>query len=538
MAIADNAVWEIRTTGTSANANGGFFVPGSSGVDYSQQNAAQYNLTGATTAASSATVAHASAAADMVGNGAHIISGTNFTPGFYQIISVVVGVSLTLDRVCTTAAGAAGVINIGGALSLGGTVTGSSDTDVFNSARPGHIYYIKSGTYTLGANLTLSSTVGGSISNPAKMIGYQTARNDNPLTTGRPVLNTSTFSWSHNIGQFWNLSYLEFTGSPSTTVHNVGQGSIVRYCKFTNSSGTAGRTALSLSGANCMLIDSECISAAGIGITVASSCHVLGSYIHGSVTGFTTSATINGFSIEGCVFENNTTAITTSAAMTAICLIKDNTLFGSATPSGTGINMSTTGTGNIRIINNIIYGFVTGVTHADATNNCFGDFNCYFNNTTNRTNFVTGANDSSLTPNFAGVGNYSPGTNIRSIGYPQTWPGLTGTTGFPTIGAVRRSETASQPTESTVVSGTSYDSGNRTGTFVSVTAAQLWDTLTSTITTVGSIGKQIKDNLDTTVSTRLPTSSYTTPPTTTQIKDAVATDDRTLTVGKFIGLKD
>ena len=45
----------------------------------------------------------------------NITGGTNFTTGHYQIISVVVGVSVTVDRNCTTAAGAAGTANIGGA---------------------------------------------------------------------------------------------------------------------------------------------------------------------------------------------------------------------------------------------------------------------------------------------------------------------------------------------------------------------------------------------------------------------------------------
>lgn len=46
----------------------------------------------------------------------------------------------------------------------------------------------------------------------------------------------------------------------------------------------------------------------------------------------------------------------------------------------------------------------------------------------------------------------------------------------------------------------------------------VWDKATSAITTVGSIGKQIKDNLDTTISSRMATFTYTTPPTVTEIR--------------------
>jgi len=144
MAISANTVWEIRTTGTANNVNGGGFVTGASGTDFSQQDAAQYNLTSVTTAAADAILLHASAAADMVGNIAHIISGTNFTAGWYEIISVVAGVSITLDRTCTSAAGALGVVNIGGAMSLASTL----DDDLFESVVAGNVVHVKNGKST------------------------------------------------------------------------------------------------------------------------------------------------------------------------------------------------------------------------------------------------------------------------------------------------------------------------------------------------------------------------------------------------------
>lgn len=46
----------------------------------------------------------------------------------------------------------------------------------------------------------------------------------------------------------------------------------------------------------------------------------------------------------------------------------------------------------------------------------------------------------------------------------------------------------------------------------------IWDTLLTGITTVGSIGKLIKDNLDAAITSRLASDSYTTPPTVTAIR--------------------
>ncbi len=151
MAIAATAVWEIRTTATASNANGGFYNAAIGTNDYSQQDSAQYNLTGATSSGAGAVILHASAAADMVGNGAHVISGTNFTAGWYEIISVVAGVSITVDRAVTTGIGATGVVNIGGALSLG-----SSDDAVFESPSAGNIMWVKAGTYTLGGTVNIA----------------------------------------------------------------------------------------------------------------------------------------------------------------------------------------------------------------------------------------------------------------------------------------------------------------------------------------------------------------------------------------------
>jgi hypothetical protein len=220
-----------------------------------------------------------------------------------------------------------------------------------------------------------------------------------------------------------------------------------------------------------MAISTQCQSVAGTALLVSSTSHVLGCYIHGSSIGLHCNATGNGFSVEDSLFESNTTAISISTALTGLSLIKGNTIFGAATPTGTGINIALTGSGNIRVINNIIYGFVTGVSVLDVNNNCYGNFNNYFNNTTNRTNFMVGANDTTVNPTFAGVGNYQIGTNVRSTGFPQSFPG-NATVSYPSQGAVRRDETASQPAVNTVVNGVVFDSGLKTGTAQFLTLAQ------------------------------------------------------------------
>lgn len=163
MPIAATAQWEVRNGG-SAN-NGGFYVSG--GTDYSQQNAAQYALTGVTTSGATDTLLTSSASSDMVGNGARIVSGTNFTAGFYQIIAVVAGVSIQLDRVCATAAGSAGVVNVGGAISKLG--------DAGSAFVAGNKIWVK-GSFTLTAIDTVSAT--GTITLPITIEGYNATRGD------------------------------------------------------------------------------------------------------------------------------------------------------------------------------------------------------------------------------------------------------------------------------------------------------------------------------------------------------------------------
>lgn len=85
--------------------------------------------------------------------------------------------------------------------------------------------------------------------------------------------------------------------------------------------------------------------------------------------------------------------------------------------------------------------------------------------------------------------------------------------------------------------------GSVTGAVGSVTAGvtlaasavqAIWDALTSALTTVGSIGKLLVDNINATISSRLASASYTAPPTVGQIADQVweeAIADHSGTVG-------
>lgn len=228
MALAATIVFEVRPT-NGADTNSGGFKTGASGTDYSQQNSAQYALTGLTTAAANAIILTASAAADMVGNTLRITGGTNFTAGLYEITAVSVGVSITVDRNCTTAAGASGTANIGGAIQTIGQIHTIMTTSNTNTA--GLTFWVKAESgYSLSAGVTLSpnSSTGNNIT---QVNGYTTTRGDN----GRVTLTRTS-----------NTGYTMFTTQPSSV------GLILRNFVIDAATG-ASMIGLSALGTNCQI---------------------------------------------------------------------------------------------------------------------------------------------------------------------------------------------------------------------------------------------------------------------------------------------
>lgn len=89
------------------------------------------------------------------------------------------------------------------------------------------------------------------------------------------------------------------------------------------------------------------------------------------------------------------------------------------------------------------------------------------------------------------------------------------------------------PTTTTVTNGVTVTTNNdKTGYTLSAAGVQaVWDALTSALTTVGSVGKRIADNLDATVSSRLASASYTAPPSAATVADSVWDEARADHVG-------
>jgi hypothetical protein len=405
MAITASAVWEVRSTATAGNTNGGFFKTGATGTDFSQQNAAQYALTGITTGGAGATFLTASAAADMVGNGCYIVSGTNFTVGWYEITSVSAGVSVTVDRACCTGVGSNGVINIGGALSLASTL----DDDVFEAFIGGNTVYVKNGTYTIGESISVASA-SSTATAPVNFIGYNSTRGDDPRGSTRPTFacGANTFT----LGQYWIIRGIQVT-TTAAAGFVLGTGSTAYFCKCTNSSTTTARNAFNGSS-EYALIGCEAVSLNGTAIISALGNKIVGCHVHDSDIGFQTSTGTGRLDITNCIFEAIRTAAIDIALTSTSLHIQGCTIYGGETPLGIGVRMGGS-VANVTLNNNIIYGCVTGISHTGLdlkSNN--GVYNCFFNNTTNATNYTLDSTDLTVNPTFTGASQLSGATATTS----------------------------------------------------------------------------------------------------------------------------
>jgi len=177
VALSGNTVFEVRTDG--ADTNGGGFVTGAAGTDYSQQASPQKSGTDLAIHASDATkvqpVAAGVAAAD-VGNLVQITAGTGFTAGWYEITAQD-GTYWTLDRAAGTTSSTGGTYAMGGALASPGQLGKA----LINHGVSGMVAYLQSGTHDVSVNA--DNVAGGKLSLAAYdkhlwIEGYGSVRGD------------------------------------------------------------------------------------------------------------------------------------------------------------------------------------------------------------------------------------------------------------------------------------------------------------------------------------------------------------------------
>lgn len=403
--------WTASTVaGVSASAT---VTGGTGGVDYSQVTGSLSNGTdlassnGTTNPCAITSATYTFRNID-VGNTVRISAGTSWTTGWYEIVSVSGGAA-TLDRACGSAASiSSGTFRIAGAFAFGG---GNDDafleTATATNGTGGGRIFAKAGTHAPNGAVSIAA-VGGTQA-PISIEGYNALRGDAPTGSSRPEITFSTNALT--LATAWDLYNLRINGTAASLV-TLGAGGKVVNCQIVNLSTTANRNAL-VPAADVTILNSEFVSLRGKGINVSvGSGRLIGNYFHSSDTGLMISVGGNTpWGIQDNLFEDNTTyALNISTvALTMLVNISGNTFAGASTAKGTGINIGITGTTDMIVLNNIIWGFVTGFSSTDTQTLFFVDYNDYFGNTTARSSIYAGSHDAALDPQFTSVG-YVSGT--------------------------------------------------------------------------------------------------------------------------------
>lgn len=220
MALSANTVWEVRPTNGS-DTNGGGFVAGSGGTDYSQQNSPQATGT-VTSVGTTVTATSGIFTAAMVGN--LITDGTTWK-------WITAFTSSTVVTVDSSPSWTAASIAVGGALKT--LTTLAAQMVASNKA------FVKAeATITLTSLITWSQSCSPSETVPAnRIIGYTTSRGDGGRVSIALSTNTGLRGFRFDGGGWivegFNIDCASLGSSIGIFFNNVSNN-VVRNCKFSN----------------------------------------------------------------------------------------------------------------------------------------------------------------------------------------------------------------------------------------------------------------------------------------------------------------
>jgi hypothetical protein len=382
MAWSAGQTLEVRTTGVSTN--GGGFLPGASGTDWSQQNGTQSAVAdGVAAGTTTLTSATANFGTDVVGNLIYVQGGTGaITAGWYEIATRVNATTITVDRSTGLTAGTGVTLNIGGALDSIGT----AGQAIASGTGASSITYIKSGTYNIssstanvsGGRLSLAS--GGTIALPMHFIGYNTNRVEYNTDT-KPILKITTSAVTlitHGANNYVHFENIEFDGNNQTTSRLVDMSTGVaglQYwnCNFKNAKnsavvGTTSNSAAPPKFEDCLFSG---MSTAGSAVNTGNVWMTMCEFTANSVTSFNVSG---GSILDRCLFYTNSGECITGLTANNCAVFITNCAFYNNSLSG--VNVGGTG-GQQMHIQDCIFALCAayGINAAAATdqvnvNNC------------------------------------------------------------------------------------------------------------------------------------------------------------------------
>ena len=440
----------------SINATGGSFTI-YYGVDYTQQNSKNTTgnnisttdlVTAGTTTIVSAT---ASFTADIVGNVVYIAGGTgSITGGWYEVTAYTNATTVTVDRATGLTTGTGATLNIGGALKtisqLGSIIVSNNGVFIKNEA---------SYATTTGFTLSASGT---------SVIGYNTSRFDQ----GHPTLIDSPATSSITVLNFGGSYVANLTldcnsagtsaglqvGSFATVYNNKAQNcaSAGLYAQLGNQG-----TVLFISNEVFNMTSSSSIAIqtyypSGFGFQEA-----IGNYVHDGI-----GVGIKAVSwVQGNIVANMSGG--SSDCYQNVSFAFGNTAYNCGRNGiyfNNNANTPSVVLGNL-LVNNGGYGIAYQNTIIPTANN---NPNAFYNNTSGNTNanysvfhpyYNSTVSDITLTAspfvnpssgNFGLNTTAGGGALVRGTGWPLTYPGLSGSTSYPSFGVI-------QPNNSPIVGG-------------------------------------------------------------------------------------
>lgn len=402
MALPANTTFEVRTA-TGSDANGGGFIPGSGGTDYSQQTSAQFSGTnGVVSGTSFTSVSHSFVSTD-VGNLINLSAGSGVTTGLYWIMSVTAGTA-TLDRSAGTGTGATWAE--GGALA-------SLTFAVANATRNNLIWCKGSQALTSTLTLSLSNDAGSAVNFAGfTFIGYSSTRGDG----GRFTLTTATNSvdlitYSGGQYQFENFLMSCTAGTPG---YGIIAGTVAWYfdlclfnCRITGfEENIRSPYSTQIAILPITLIDCEIDSAVSHGIETVAQIDLIGCYIHGNggnglYLTIASGQVGTGFTATGCVFASNggdginhntvqNNQYSTCKGLIQNCAFYSNTSGGYHFVGNQAVSLNLIN--NIFVLNGTALSGGSGESIVGKQLN-----NAFYGNTTLRANFPTSTSDITLT---------------------------------------------------------------------------------------------------------------------------------------------
>ena len=430
MAISANSVFEVRTAGS--DTNGGGFVTGASGTDYSQQNSANSTtpnksttdaVTAATTTVTSATAGFTAA---IVGNIIYLAGGTGtLTGAWYQVTAFTNSTTITIDRAPGVSTGV--TMNIGGALASPGQASGIMVT--------GNIVYIQNvgadGASVYSISSATVNIAGGTIGTTNEVFyqGYSIIRvlggRDNRPQLKLTVTTTTLFTNSSAV-----VSNLFLNGNGQTSAKLVSTTTQFYNCLIENFN-------TATSGNPFFYLCSATTNSAAIFTARAIACEAFAN----TATPFNSSFCID------CISSGNTGATTDgfggSFPQCYNCISISNGRHGFSCTTGVFVNCHAE--------SNAQFGF-SGSGFGSVLLNCSG-----FSNSSGLTSFSAGnatleINVTSITAgsvfvnaagfNFALNNTANQGALLRAAGDPATFPrGLT--SNYRDIGAAQHKDSPS-----------------------------------------------------------------------------------------------